>query len=123
MGIISSILKELINNINFINMKTLCLVLLGLFALAAARPDILNYSVEEGYNEHEHEQEGTAGTAVEGEYSWTAPNGEELVVKYNADHLGYRIVESNALPEAPEADLAQPKAVEVSAEEAEEDNE
>merc|ERR1711872_16530 len=121
---ISSILKELINNNNnFINMKTMCLVLLGLFALAAARPDILNYSVEEGDNEHEHEQEGTAGTAVEGEYSWTAPNGEELVVKYIADHLGYRIVESNALPEAPEADLEQPKAVEVSAEEAEEDNE
>ena len=46
-----------------------------------------------------------------------------MVVKYIADHLGYRIVESNALPEAPEADLAQPKAVEVSAEEAEEDNE
>merc|ERR1712180_126056 len=104
-------------------MKTLCLFLLGLFALAAARPDILNYSVEEGDNEHEHEQEVTAGTAVEGEYSWTAPNGEELVVKYIADHLGYRIVESNALPEAPEANLAQPKAVEVSAEEAEEDNE
>merc|ERR1711962_474970 len=108
----SSILKELINN-KYINMKTLCLVLLGLFALAAARPDILNYSIEEGDNEHEHEQEGTAGVAVEGEYSWTAPNGEELVVKYIADHLGYRVVESNALPEAPEA---------VSAEEAEEDN-
>merc|ERR1711872_389205 len=115
---ISSILKELINNNNnFINMKTLCLVLLGLFALAAARPDILNYSVEEGDNEHEHEQEGTAGTAVEGEYSWTAPNGEELVVKYIADHLGYRIVESNALPEAPEFDLEQPKIEEAEEEE------
>merc|ERR1711962_1294623 len=111
---ISSILKELINSNNYINMKTVCLVLLGLFALAAARPDILNYSVEEGDNEHEHEQEGTAGVAVEGEYSWTAPDGEELVVKYIADHLGYRVVKSNALPEAPEA---------VSAEEAEEDNE
>merc|ERR1711875_166085 len=107
-----------------INMKTMCLVLLGLFALAAALPsDILNYEVDADNQSHEHEQEGVAGKEVEGEYSWTAPNGEELVVKYIADHLGYRIVESNALSEAPEADLAQPKAVEVSAEEAEEDNE
>merc|ERR1711872_111212 len=115
MGItyIHSLNKSTTNN-NIISMKTMCLVLLGFFALAAARPDILNYSVEEGDNEHEHEQEGTAGVAVEGEYSWTAPNGEELVVKYIADHLGYRVVESNALPEAPEA---------ISAEEAEEDNE
>merc|ERR1711875_129651 len=113
------------NLINSIIMKTMCLVLLGLFALATARPgsDIIDFEVDAGDNEQEHEQEGVAGKAVEGEYSWTAPNGEELVVKYIADHLGYRIVESNALPEAPEADLAQPKAVEVSAEEAEEDNE
>merc|ERR1712055_1178779 len=105
-------------------MKVLAIVLLGLFALSAARPsDIINYEVDEDNQEQEHEQEGTPGVAVEGEYSWTAPNGEELVVKYIADHLGYRIVESNALPEAPEADLAQPKTVEVSAEEAEEDNE
>merc|ERR1712189_170062 len=97
-----------------INMKTTCLDLLGLIALAAALPsDIVNYEVDSGNQEHEHEQEGTAGTAVEGEYSWTGPNGEEYIVKYIADHLGLRIVESNALPEAPEADLAQPKAVEV----------
>merc|ERR1712029_927057 len=87
----------------------------GLFALAAARPsDILNYEVDAENQSHEHEQEGTAGRAVEGEYSWTAPNGEEFVVKYIADHLGYRIVESNALPEAPEAedDIAEFRAAE-----------
>merc|ERR1712243_184826 len=90
-------------------MKTLCLAFLGLLALAAARPsDILNYSVETDNLDHEHEQEGTAGKAVEGEYSWTSPDGEEYVVKYIADHLGYRIVESNALPVAPEFDLDQP---------------
>merc|ERR1712142_999440 len=105
------------------NMKTLCLILLGLFALAAARPsDIIDFEVDTDNLEHEHEQEGVAGQAVEGEYSWTGPNGEEYVVKYIADHLGFRIVESNALPEAPEADLAQPKAVEVE-DEAEDDDE
>merc|ERR1711962_558149 len=97
-----------------INMKLLVLVLLGLFALSAARPsDIINFSVEEDNVEQEDEQEGTAGSAVEGEYSWTAPNGEEFVVKYIADHMGYRIVESNALPEAPEVeDVAEFRAAE-----------
>merc|ERR1712128_321660 len=72
---------------------------------SAARPsDIIDFEVEEDNLEHEHEQEGIAGRAVEGEYSWTAPNGEEFVVKYIADHLGYRVVESNALPIAPEAE-------------------
>ncbi|CAL4232311.1 unnamed protein product [Meganyctiphanes norvegica] len=103
-------------------MKITCLVLLGFFALATARPsDIINFEVDTDNLEHEHEQEGVAGRAVEGEYSWTAPNGEEYVVKYIADHLGYRIVESNALPIAPEADLAQTRAVEFEAEEDEED--
>merc|ERR1712055_479872 len=114
--------QRLIKHLNSINMKTLCLVLLGLFALAAARPgDIIDFEVDTDNNEHEHEQEGVAGKAVEGEYSWTGPNGEEYVVKYIADHLGYRVLESNALPEAPEADLAQPKAVEVASEEEEEE--
>merc|ERR1712142_1179614 len=106
-----------------INMKTLCLIFLGLFALAASRPsDIIDFEVDTENQEHEHEQEGVAGTAVEGEYSWTGPSGEEFVVKYIVDHLGFRIVDSNALPEAPEADLAQPKAVEVD-NEAEDDDE
>jgi len=33
---------------------------------------------------------------VEGEYSFIAPNGEEYFVKYIADHLGFRILDSNA---------------------------
>merc|ERR1712142_541097 len=86
-------------------MKLAVVVLLGLFALSAARPsDIIDFEVDEGDLELEHEQEGIPGTAVEGEYSWTAPNGEEYVVKYIADHLGYRVLESNAIPEAPEND-------------------
>merc|ERR1719427_1692257 len=100
----------------------MCLILLGLVALSAARPsDIIDFEVDAGNQEQEHEQEGVAGKAVEGEYSWTAPNGEEFVVKYIADHLGYRIVDSNALPEAPEADLAQPRAAEVDDEEEDDD--
>ncbi|CAL4195834.1 unnamed protein product, partial [Meganyctiphanes norvegica] len=103
-------------------MKTLCLILLGLFALAASRPsDIINFEVDADNQDQEHEQEGVAGTAVEGEYSWTAPNGEEYVVKYIADNLGYRIIESNALPVTPEADLAQPMAVEVEDEDEEDE--
>merc|ERR1712180_288385 len=109
------------------NMKLLVLVLLGLFALSAARPsDIINFSVEEDNAEQEHEQEGTPGSAVEGEYSWTAPNGEEFVVKYIADHMGYRIVESNALPEAPEAeneDVAEFRAAEEDEEDEDEEDE
>merc|ERR1712142_822511 len=104
-------------HLNTTNMKTLCLVL-----LAAARPsDIIDFEVDKDNQEQEHEQEGVAGKAVEGEYSWTAPNGEEFIVKYIADHLGFRIVDSNALPEAPEADLAQPRAAEVDDEEDEEE--
>merc|ERR1711872_491987 len=111
-----------------LNMKLLIIVLLGLFALSAARPsDIINFSVEEDNAEQEHEQEGTAGSAVEGEYSWTAPNGEEFVVKYIADHMGYRIVESNALPEAPEAqdeeDVAEFRAAEEDEEDEDEEEE
>merc|ERR1711942_652245 len=104
------------------NMKLLVLVLLGLFALSAARPsDIFEFEVDADNQEQEHEQEGTPGRAVEGEYSWTAPNGEEFVVKYIADHLGYRIVESNALPEAPEAPEEDEVAEFRAAEEDEED--
>ncbi|ROT64396.1 calcification-associated peptide-2 [Penaeus vannamei] len=68
---------------------------LGLVALAAARPsDIIDF--EEDHMEHE--QEGIPGTAVEGEYSWVAPDGNEYHVKYVADHNGYRIVDDNVVP-------------------------
>ncbi|XP_042872989.1 uncharacterized protein LOC122253765 [Penaeus japonicus] len=72
----------------------LLLVLVGLAALAYARPDVLDF---EG-DDHEHEQEGNPGSSVEGTYSWTSPEGQEFYVKYVADEDGYRVVESNALP-------------------------
>jgi len=63
--------------------------------LSNAMPaDIVNFETDN----MEVEQEGTPGKAVEGEYSWVAPNGEEYSVKYIADHLGYRVVETNAQP-------------------------
>ncbi|XP_047481287.1 larval cuticle protein 2-like [Penaeus chinensis] len=70
------------------------LALVGLAAFAFARPDVLDF---EG-DDHEHEQEGEPGRAVEGEYRWTSPEGEEFFVKYVADEDGYRVVESNAIP-------------------------
>ncbi|XP_027230122.2 cuticle protein CP575-like [Penaeus vannamei] len=76
-------------------MKILILFALGLVALAAARPsDIIDF--EEDHMEHE--QEGIPGTAVEGEYSWVAPDGNEYHVKYVADRFGYRIVDDNVVP-------------------------
>nr|XP_027230121.1 cuticle protein CP575-like [Penaeus vannamei] len=77
-------------------MKVLLIVALALVALTAARPsDVID--IEEDHMEHE--QEGVPGTAVEGEYSWVAPDGNEYVVKYVADHNGYRVVDDNVLPE------------------------
>ena len=65
-----------------------------------SRPsDILDIDLDN----HEHEQEGEAGVAVEGEYSWVHPNGQEFVVRYIADDMGYRVL-PNEEPEAPEAD-------------------
>ncbi|XP_042872983.1 cuticle protein CP575-like [Penaeus chinensis] len=86
-------------------MKVLILFALGLVALAAARPsDIIDF--EEDHMEHE--QEGVPGTAVEGEYSWVAPDGNEYHVKYVADRFGYRIVDDNVVPrmrsDVPEAE-------------------
>ncbi|XP_068214475.1 larval cuticle protein 16/17-like [Palaemon carinicauda] len=91
-------------------MKVLLIVALGLVAFVSARPsnDIIDFETDH----MEHEQEGQAGRAVEGEYSWVAPDGNEYVVKYVADHLGYRVVEDNVLPRAVEV---------VPAEEAEEE--
>ncbi|XP_066957237.1 uncharacterized protein [Macrobrachium rosenbergii] len=79
-------------------MKFLLLVALGLVALSAARPsdDIVDFELDN----HEQEQEGQAGRAVKGEYSWTAPNGNEYFVKYEADQFGYRVVDDNVVPRA-----------------------
>ncbi|XP_066956102.1 cuticle protein CP575-like [Macrobrachium rosenbergii] len=83
-------------------MKVLVILALCLVALGAALPsDIVDFELDN----HEQEQEGQAGRAVEGEYSWVAPDGQEYYVKYVADHLGYRVVDDNVVPQAPEADL------------------
>ncbi|XP_047481386.1 uncharacterized protein LOC125033705 [Penaeus chinensis] len=78
-------------------MKVMLLVLLGLAALAAARPDeILDFEGDDA----EHDQEGEPGKAVTGEYKWESPEGIEFVVKYIADDKGFRVLESNAVPSA-----------------------
>ncbi|XP_064102000.1 cuticle protein CP575-like [Macrobrachium nipponense] len=71
--------------------------LLSLVAVAASYPsDIVDFELDN----QEQEQEGQAGKAVDGEYSWVAADGTEYYVKYVADHLGYRVLESNAVPGA-----------------------
>merc|ERR1712212_603575 len=55
--------------------------------------DVFSY---EGDN-HQHSQDGDAGDSVQGEYSWTSPEGEEFHVKYVADDKGYRAY-SDAIP-------------------------
>ncbi|XP_018026604.1 cuticle protein CP575 [Hyalella azteca] len=78
-------------------MKFKCTLLLALTLVSAApAKDIIDYETKQG----EHEQEGTAGKAVEGEYSWVSPDGTEYYVKYVADHLGYRVVESDVVHKA-----------------------
>ncbi|KAF2364142.1 Insect cuticle protein [Trinorchestia longiramus] len=79
------------------NMK--CLVVLLLLASLGSTgraKDIIDYESDHG----DHEQEGTAGEAVEGEYSWVSPDGTEHYVKYVADHLGYQVVKSDVVPKA-----------------------
>lgn len=44
----------------------------------------------------ENRQTGTSGRAVQGGYSWTAPNGQTFSVNYVADNKGYRIVNSQS---------------------------
>ncbi|XP_068214642.1 larval cuticle protein 16/17-like [Palaemon carinicauda] len=83
-------------------MKVQVLIALCLVALAAARPsDIVDFELDD----HEQEQEGQPGRAVEGEYSWVAPDGNEYYIKYVADHNGYRVIEDNVVPVAPDSDL------------------
>ncbi|KAK3849963.1 hypothetical protein Pcinc_043306 [Petrolisthes cinctipes] len=76
-------------------MKVMLMIVLGLVAVAAARPnEVFDFEGEDA----EHEQEGQAGRSVTGEYKWESPEGIEFVVKYIADDKGYRILESNAVP-------------------------
>merc|ERR1711970_1338690 len=69
------------------------LVLLGLFALAVARPDTIVDS-DEIVIEHDVDADGV----ITGSYSFTDPEGNTQYVKYIADEDGYRILESNAVP-------------------------
>merc|ERR1739838_829388 len=75
-------------------MKITMAILLGLVAVAIARPTIFDFEGEDA----SHEQDGSPGEEVQGSYSWTSPEGDEFYVKYVADGDGYRIVESNAVP-------------------------
>ncbi|XP_064104107.1 cuticle protein CP575-like [Macrobrachium nipponense] len=78
-------------------MKVMLLILLGLVAFVSALPeDVLDFEGDDA----EHEQEGTPGESVTGEYTWESPEGIEFVVKYIADEKGYRVLESNAVPSA-----------------------
>ncbi|XP_071534555.1 cuticle protein CP575-like [Panulirus ornatus] len=78
-------------------MKVMLIIALGLVALAAAKPgDVFDFDGDDA----EHEQDGSPGHSVTGEYKWESPEGDEFVVKYIADDKGYRVLESNAVPSA-----------------------
>nr|XP_053650589.1 cuticle protein 16.8-like [Cherax quadricarinatus] len=72
-------------------MKYCVLILLGLVAFAAARPD---FSLEDIHQDQDISEDNT----ITGSYSWTSPEGEKFFVKYIADKDGYRVLESNAVP-------------------------
>merc|ERR1711896_50543 len=80
------------------NMNSL-LILSCVFGLALARPqEIFSYSADS----HAQSASGDAGNAVEGSYSYTAPNGDEIVVTYTTDAENGYVAKSSALPVAPE---------------------
>ena len=86
-------------------------VLACLLVAVAARPgEILSYDAED----HKHEQNGEAGTAVSGSYSYKDVDGKEYTVEYVADENGYRATGAH-LPVAPEVPAA-PEAAEPAAE-------
>ncbi|KAK3858620.1 hypothetical protein Pcinc_035199 [Petrolisthes cinctipes] len=70
---------------------SLLFALVLLAAMVLARPgEIIDFDQDDHF---EHEQDGIAGQAVRGEYSWVAADGTEYETKYVADHLGYRLVD------------------------------
>ncbi|XP_045597524.1 cuticle protein 16.8 [Procambarus clarkii] len=76
-------------------MNAIVLVLLGLAALVAARPDtVLDLDLDDIH----HDQDLDDDTTFTGTYRWTSPEGVEHFVKYIADEDGYRVLESNAVP-------------------------
>merc|ERR1719250_447705 len=115
-------------------MKIQVCLALALVVWASARPaeDVVDFETDD----MSVEQEGTPGTAVTGEYSWTAPNGQEFAVKYSAGVGGFRVLDTNAVAvaEAPSVaveeeeddnddDMEEVVAVEKMAEEEEEEDE
>ncbi|XP_027213685.2 cuticle protein CP575 [Penaeus vannamei] len=75
-------------------MKITFLVLLGLAALAAARPEnVLDLDLDDLHHDQDVDDQVVTGT-----YSWTSPEGDQYFVKYIADDDGFRILESNAVP-------------------------
>merc|ERR1712055_1189514 len=86
------------------NMNSL-LILSCVFGLALARPqEIFSYSADS----HAQSASGDAGNSVEGSYSYTAPNGDEIVVTYTADAENGYVAKSSALPVAPEVPVVEP---------------
>ncbi|XP_069936080.1 uncharacterized protein [Cherax quadricarinatus] len=86
-------------------MKCCMIVLLGLAAITAARPDFSlgfsreDFSREDFSREDSHQvQVISRDNVITGSYSWTSPEGVKFFVKYIADKDGYRILESNAVP-------------------------
>ncbi|XP_071534862.1 uncharacterized protein [Panulirus ornatus] len=79
-------------------MRPFTVVLLAMLATvvpAAGHPrPLLDFDADDHY----HEQEGQAGTAITGSYGWTSPEGYHFLVRYVADKDGYRVLESNAVP-------------------------
>ncbi|XP_076028420.1 larval cuticle protein 2-like [Oratosquilla oratoria] len=73
------------------------LLVLGLAAFAACRPDDDIVNINVSLEDQDHEAEGDT-EEWEGVYSWTSPEGLEFYIKYVADEDGYRVVESNAVP-------------------------
>merc|ERR1712228_48897 len=71
----------------------LTVVLLGLVALAVARPDNI-VDVDDIAIEHDVDDDGV----ITGSYTFTDPDGNQQFVKYVADEDGYRILESNVVP-------------------------
>merc|ERR1712002_98661 len=97
MGIPSLTVPTLHTNTNISNMNSM-LIFVCLIGAALARPqEVFSYEADT----HAQSASGDAGNSVEGEYSYTAPNGDEIVVTYTADENGY-VAKSSALPVAPE---------------------
>ncbi|KAK3881734.1 hypothetical protein Pcinc_013848 [Petrolisthes cinctipes] len=76
-------------------MKIAVVLLLGLVALVAARPEsVLDMDLEDIHQDLDIDEDNV----FHGEYRWTSPEGNEYFVKYVADEDGYRVLESNAVP-------------------------